>query len=221
MNEIIKSLKPKEVISFYNKKYIEPFLQTKGFQFKENSLEYHRKTSDFKQVIWHRCSKNNMTGHIIDFEIGYYNLCPKFKRWYMTKYGKDPVGGEVVTGTSNIQFQQKWNGKYNTHIGVFGYDLINKNIEDQFDVILENLENVMVPYLDFYYDFENVIDNPRLTIPSGEIDIFSQLRQIEHCLFLGMSEKAETIANSLINNKSIPENYYEYRDMELKRIFQT
>jgi len=62
----------------------------------------------------------------------------------------------------------------------------------------------MVPYLDFYCDFEKVIDNPRLTIPGGEIDIFSQLRQIEHCLFLGMSEKAETIANSLINNKQFP-----------------
>jgi hypothetical protein len=78
----------------------------------------------------------------------------------------------------------------------------------------------MVPYLDFYRDFDSVIDNPNLTIQSGEFDLFSQLRQIEHCLFLGMTDKAETIANSLVTNKNIPKNYYEYRDTELKRIFQ-
>jgi hypothetical protein len=221
MKQIIETLKPKEVIAYFNKKYLTAFLGSKGFQFKDNSLEYHRKTADFKQVIWHRCSKNNMTGHIIDFEIGYYNLCAKFKNWYKKQYWKETLGGYAVIGSKRITCQDQWNVKYNKYVGIFGYDLINKDIEDQFAVILENLENVVLPYFDFYKDFEAVIDNPRETIETGEFDLASHLRQIEHCLFIGEFEKSKRLADALRNNIAMPESYHSYRDAELIRIFKT
>ncbi len=220
MNQLIQTLPPKEVIAFYNKRFVAPFLVEKGFEFKENSLEYHRKTSDFKQVIWHRCDKNNLAGVRIGFEMGYSILCLRFKSWYKKVYGKDPVGGDAIVGMKPLPFHEHWNGKYNQYIGVFGYDLITKNIDDQFAVILENLSNVILPSLDFYKDFETVIANPNPTIPSGEFDLFAYIRQVEHSLFLRHTEQAKAMAESLLNNPNIPESYYDYRDTELTRIFK-
>jgi hypothetical protein len=221
MNQIIQTLKPKEVIAYFNKKFIAPFLQIHGFKFNENTLEYHRKTKDFKQVIWHRCSKNNLTGHIIDFEVGYSILCPRFKSWFKKKYGKDPVGGDSIIGNRRLPSDNTWNGKYNEYIGVFGYDLVNKDIDDQFAVILENLQNVILPHLDYYSDLNTVIENPNPTIQSGEFDLFAHLRQIDHCLFLGNYERAKSKTDALLNQSTMPESYYAYRDSELMRIFGT
>jgi hypothetical protein len=216
-NSILVSLSPKEVIAFFNRKFIVSFLESKGFTFKENQLEYHRNTPDFKQVIWHRCSRNNMTGHIIDFEIGSYILSSRFKTWYKKTYTKDPIGGNVVCGAKSL-FLDKWNAKYGRG-GIFGYDLINKDIADQFTVMLENLKNVVVPNFDFYQTFDSIIDNPQEKTISGEYDLFPILRQIEHCLFKGDKEKARRISETLFNNPNFPEVYHNYRDTELARIF--
>jgi len=221
MNQIIQSLTPKEVIAHYNKKFVVTFLQNNGFEFKEKNLEYHRRTKDFKQVIWHRCDKNNISGVYIGFAMGSSILCPRFKSWYKKQYGKEPLGGESIIGYKRLHFRDKWNDKYNGHAGVFGYDLANKDIDDQFAVILENLKNVILPSLDFYRDLTTVIDNPNLSLQGGEFDLQSNLRQIEHCLFLKDFEKARKLADSLKSDSSMPKSYFAYRDSELIRIFKT
>jgi len=221
MDQITQTLTPKEVIAHFNKKFIVTFLQNNGFEFKEKTLEYHRHTKDFKQVIWHRCDKNNISGVYIGFAMGSSILCPRFKSWYKKQYGKDPQGGESVIGYRRLPFRDQWNSKYNDHPGEFGYDLIKKNIDDQFAVILENLQNVILPSLNFYKDFTTVINNPNLSIQTGEFDLQSHLRQIEHCLFLGDLTKARNLADSLQSDPTIPESYFAYRDSELIRIFKT
>lgn len=221
MHQIIKSLTPKEVIAHYNKHFVVPFLQDNGFEFNEKMLEYHRRSKDFKQVIWCRCDKNNLSGIYIGFEMGCSILSPKFKSWYKKMYGKEPVGGDAVIGYKQLSCQDKWNGKYNKHIGVFGYDLIGNDVSDQFAVILENLQNVILPHLDFYRDLETVIDNPSLTIVSGEFDLAAHIRQIEHCLFLEDIVKAKKLADALRNNIVMPESWHAYRDTELARILKT
>ena len=148
-------------------------------------------------------------------------LCAKFKTWYKKEYGKEPIGGDSIIGYKRLPLQHKWNGKYNKYVGVFGYDLINKDIPDQFCVILENLQNVILPHLDFYKDLETVINNPNKTISSGEFDLASHLRQIEHCLFLGNAEKGKSLADALYDDSTIPESYHDYMRGELARIFKT
>ena len=152
MNPIVQTLTPKEVIAHYNKKFVATFLQNSGFEFKEKALEYHRHTKDFKQVIWHRCDRNNLSGTYIGFEMGYSVLCPKFKTWYKKKYGREPVGGDSIIGYRRLPVQNKWNSKYNEYVGVFGYDLVKKDNNDQFSVILENLKKLILPHRDFYKD---------------------------------------------------------------------
>ena len=221
MDQIIQTSTPKEVIAHYNKKFVTRFLHDNGFEFKEKTLEYQRRTKDFKQVIWHRCDKNNLSGIYIGFEVGYSMLCAKFKTWYKKEYGKEPIGGDSIIGYQRLPLQHKWNGKYNKYVGVFGYDLINKDIPDQFCVILENLQNVILPQLDFYKDLETVINNPNKTISSGEFDLASHLRQIEHCLFLGNAEKGKSLADALYDDSTIPGSYHDYIRVELARIFKT
>ncbi len=221
MNEIVQTLSPKEVIAYYNQQFVVPLLRHHGFEFKEKVLEYHRRTKDFKQVIWHRCDRYNETGIYIGFEMGYSILCPNFKTWYKKEYGKEPIGGDSIIGYKRLPFQDKWNDKYNKYIGVFGYDLVGKDISDQFAVIMENLQNVILPHLNYFKDFEAVIDNPSLTIVSGEFDLAAHLRQIEHCLFLGDGQKARKLAASLAKDTTMPASYYGHRDAELIRIFKS
>jgi hypothetical protein len=79
VENILRTLKPKEVIAHYSKIYLISFLKDNGFDFKENQLEFHRKKPEFKQIIYFGCSRNNITGHIIDFDMGFYNYCPRFQ----------------------------------------------------------------------------------------------------------------------------------------------
>jgi hypothetical protein len=215
---ILTTLPPKDVIIFFNKQFLAPTIESKGFEFKEKQLEYHRKTSDFKQVIWHSCNRNNIRGHRISFEVGSYILSSKFEKWYKKNYNSNPIGGDVVLG-EKLLFYENWSTKY-SRPGNFGYDLITKDIKDQFIEILNNINNVIIPNFDFYTTFDKIIDNPKEDVIDGNYNMFPIFRQIEHCLFLGNEEKAIQISKSLFDNPKYPKEYNEYRDKELKRIFK-
>lgn len=218
VENILRTLKPKEVIAHYSKIYLISFLKDNGFDFKENQLEFHRKKPEFKQIIYFGCSRNNITGHIIDFDMGFYNYCPRFQTWYNKHYGQNPVGGQLIIGNEKIM--EDWNSQYQKTKGhgTFGYDLINHDIEHQFFVILENLQKCIIPYLNQFDSFEKIILNPNKYYEDGQFDLFSNLRQIEHCLFLGNLELARKIRHKL--SSEIPRDYETYFQNEIKRIFK-
>jgi len=217
VENILGKLKPKEVIAHYSKIYLNTFLNENGFDFKENQLEYHRKKPEFKQIISFSCSRNNYTGHIIDFAIGFCNYCPRFQTWYKKHYGQDVVGGPLIIG--NERKMEGWNNQYQKigH-GSFGYDLINHDIEHQFFVILENLQKCIIPYLDQFDSFEKIILNPNKYIEDGQFDLFSSLRQIEHSIFIDNFKLANDIRSKL--SSEIPKDYEKYFQNEIKRIFK-
>src|ERR1700744_576326 len=131
-------MKPKELIDHYNQKYLVPTLQSLQFEYNPKQLVFQRKVNGFKQVMPYRCSRYNMTGIIVDFEVSYHIESSGLKTWYRKTLGLESSVQGFLLGMKN-EFWENWNPKYMKYIGAFGYDLINKDIGDQYQVILENM----------------------------------------------------------------------------------
>lgn len=197
---VLKSFSTRDAICHFIKLYVQNYLESEGFEFKKNKIEFHRKQKDYTQVIRFHTSHNNWKGEIIDFGVDYYLQCPSFKTWYNKLFKKRQIGSARLNGFEidrskwNCQYQ-KW---YDLSPGVhFGYDLINNDIEHQFLVILQNFQDSILPFFEKYKTIQDVIDNPKKNPLDGFEGIDIKIRQIELCLFIKDFDQAFLLMKNL------------------------
>lgn len=154
----ISYLKPKEAIIFCNNVFVSDYLESQGFIFNAKTLEYTKKTEDFKYVIGHRCSRNNMTGEIINFGIYEYFESSSFKRWLNKKFPNEKKFNSGLIYGIQSPYADKQDERFMSSSATFNYSLIDYDIKEQFDEILRNFKEYVIPTFDYFKSFNEIID---------------------------------------------------------------
>lgn len=189
----ITYLKPKEAIIVCNNKFVRDYLENQGFIFNEKTLEYTKKTPEFKYVIGHRCSRNNMTGEIIQFGIYDCFESLSFKRWLNKKFPNERnLNCGLIRGIQS-PYADKQDERFMSSSATFNYSLIDYDIKEQFDEILRNYQEYVIPTFNYFKSFKEIIDCCKEFDETGHIREENIIQKTLYSLYAGQFNEINQI----------------------------
>ena len=193
----ISSLKPKEAIIEYNKIYLLPMLKNEGFTFKPNSLEYTKKTKDFKYVINHRCSRTNMQGLRVDFGINHYMESFQLKKFIKKNYPIDNRNDQGQIRGVISPYRHITTDKFLLSANTFNYGILDSNAEEEFTEIQENIRNYVIPTFEYFSDYKNILKSCLEYSALGDFMYQNVFRKLNYAMFINDKEEIHQIKRDL------------------------
>jgi len=154
-NEVTKlysDLTPGERIDRLFEEKIGLFLIKYDFRFIKSKSLFKRKIGEFSQEIAISKSKWNRDDEVCSFWLVFSVTADTYQGWHTQKYGTSPLNS-IVTGFYHSNLKN-WKTKYKLD----KYNLSKQDNETVFQEIKFNLENVVLPLLEKFRDYESSAD---------------------------------------------------------------
>jgi hypothetical protein len=151
-NQLYADLKPGERIEKLLVEYLEPILETKGFNYLKSQKEFKKKNDFFDfHVSW--CGSRLNTGNeIVKFNIFINVFSPKYRKLEFKFYELTNRSVNAIDGSS-VYYIKGWDKKYYDS----WYDLTNYDNHKLMDHIRTNIKNIAFTFFDNYTSFETAI----------------------------------------------------------------
>ena len=99
-----------------------------------------------------------MTGEIIQFGIYYYFESLSFKKWLNNKFPNERKFNSGLIRGIQSPYAEKQNERFRSSSATFNYSLLDYDIKEQFDEILRNYQEYVIPTFNYFKSFKEIID---------------------------------------------------------------
>jgi hypothetical protein len=193
----ILNLSPKEAIVACNNEFVRDYLESQGYNFNEKTLEYTKKTQEFKFVIGHRCSRNNIQGVIINFGIYDYFESSGFKRWLNKKFPNEKKFNSGLISGVQSPYDNKQDERFKSSAATFKYSLIKYDIKEQFDEILRNYKEYVIPSFNYFNTFKEIIKCCKEYDENGKLIQSNIMQKALYSLYVGQNAEIDKIKSDI------------------------
>lgn len=134
-----------------------------------------------------------MTGEIIQFGVYDYFESLSFKRWLNKKFPNEKKFNCGLIRGIQSPYADKQDERFMSSSATFNYSLIDYDIKEQFDEILRNYKEYVIPTFNYFKSFKEIIDCCKEFDETGHIREENIIQKILYSLYAGQFNEIEQI----------------------------